>query len=68
MGFAGGHNKVFRNIMLQHQPHGTDIIRGMTPVALGIQLAEINLVLQAKFDTGHGPGDFPGDKGFAPYR
>lgn len=64
-GDAGGDDKIFGHGLLQHQVHGFYIIFGMAPVALGIQVAHEEFVLQAEGYFGHCPGYFPGYKGFA---
>ena len=40
----------------------------MAPVALGVEVAEVEAVAQAELYLGHGPGDFAGDKGLAAQR
>ena len=40
----------------------------MSPVALGIEIAEIEAFLQTEFDRGDRARDFSGHKGFAPHR
>ncbi|SVC72845.1 uncharacterized protein METZ01_LOCUS325699, partial [marine metagenome] len=65
VGFAGGYDEVVRIIGLQHAPHGLDVFGGVAPVALGIEIAEIQLVLLAGLDVGDGEGNFPRHEGFA---
>ena len=65
---AGGDDEVFRLVLLQHQPLHLDVILGMSPVAQGIHVAEIQAVLQAEFDARQRAGDLAGDEGFAAYR
>jgi len=52
VGFVGGNDIIVRPILLQHEPHGLDVFLGVTPVALGIEVAEIDLVLKAERDRG----------------
>ena len=68
MRFVGGQNEIIGLVGLQHTPHALDVFRGVTPVALGVQVAEIQFLLQAEFDRGHGTGNFAGDEGFATAR
>ena len=49
-------------VMLQNPPHAFDIVLGVTPVALGIQVAQVDLGIETELDTGHGVGDFPRDE------
>ena len=53
------------SICLEHLPHGSDIIGGVTPVPFGFQVAEEELVLFASFDGSQGTGDLAGDEGLA---
>ena len=39
---------VVRLVLLQHQPHAADIFPGVAPVALGIEIAEIEPLLLAR--------------------
>ena len=48
-GPAGGHHVVVRGVLLQHQPHGADIILGVPPVAAGIEITEFKRLGQAQF-------------------
>jgi len=36
---AGSHHIVLRMVLLQHQPHGLDIIARIAPISPGIQVA-----------------------------
>ena len=65
VGFAGGDDEILRFVLLEHQPHGFDIIAGEAPVALGVEIAEVEFLLQAFFDAGGCAGDFSGDECFA---
>jgi hypothetical protein len=40
----------------------------VAPVAQGVQVAEVEAVLQAELDAGDGAGDLAGDEGFAAHR
>ena len=43
VGLAGGDDVVVRLVLLQHQPHGPDVVAGEAPVPLGVQVAERHL-------------------------
>ena len=60
MGLAGGHDVVAGFGLLQHQPHRLHVVTGVTPVTLGVQVAQHDLVLQAEFDAGRGVGHLAG--------
>jgi hypothetical protein len=45
--------------------HAFDIIPGMAPVALGLEIAEIERVFQTDLDAGNAARDLAGDKGLA---
>lgn len=68
--YAGGDDEVFGLLLLQHQPLHLYIVLSMTPVALGIEVAQVQAVLQAKLDARQGAGDLAGherlaaDRGF----
>ncbi len=47
---AGREHKIVGLVLLQHQPHAFDVVARMAPVAPGIEIAEIELVLQAELD------------------
>ena len=40
----------------------------IAPVALGVEVAQEELILEAELDAGDGAGDFAGDEGFAAAR
>ena len=44
---AGGDHVVVGVILLEHQPHGVDVIGRIAPVAAGFQVAQAQLVLPA---------------------
>src|ERR1035437_9133161 len=54
--------------LLQHQPHHLDIFLRITPVAPGVEVTEVNRVLQAQLDARGGAGDLAGDEGLAAAR
>src|SRR5260370_382022 len=65
MGLAGGEHVVVRLVLLQDAPHAPGIGAGMSPVALGVEVAEIEPLLMAALDGGHGARDLARDEGFA---
>jgi len=62
---ARGQHIVVRLVLLEHHPHAFHIVAGVAPIPLGVQIAEIDPVLQAEFDGGDRPVDLAGDEGFA---
>ena len=56
VGLAGGDHVVVGLVLLEHQPHGLDVVAGEAPVALGVEVAEAQLVGQAELDAGHARG------------
>ena len=60
VGLAGGDDVVVGLVLLQHQPHRLDVVAGVAPVALGVEVAEHDLVLQPELDAGDRVGDLAG--------
>lgn len=67
-GFAGGEDIIIWLVLLHHHPHAADILPRMAPVALGVEIAEVELVLPGELDGGGGAGDFASDEGLAAQR
>src|SRR5262249_9679005 len=65
MRFAGGDDEVLRLLLLQHQPHRLHVVRRVTPIPLGVEIAEVELVLQAELDSRRSASDFTRNKCFA---
>src|ERR1700689_4255683 len=65
---AGRQHEIVRLICLQDLVHADDVILGVAPVALGIEIAEIERIFQAGLDARHRAGNLAGDKGLAPDR
>jgi len=63
--FSGGTDIVVCLLLLEHQPHDLDILFGVAPVALGIEVAEVEFVLEAHLDAGGGTGDLAGHEGLS---
>ena len=62
---AGGEHVVVGLVGLQHPPHALDVLRGVAPVADGVEVAEVDVVLQAGLDPGDRAGDLAGHEGLA---
>src|SRR5919199_2585427 len=43
VGLAGGDHEVLGVVLLEHEPHGLDVVLGIAPVALGVEVAERQL-------------------------
>ena len=59
---AGGDHIVLGLVLLEHQPHGLDVVPGIAPVALGFEVSEGDLLGEAELDGGGGVGDLAGDE------
>src|SRR5258706_9860211 len=57
MSLAGGNDIVVRLGLLQHQVHSPNIIRGIAPIALRLEIPQPQLCGQPELDTGRGAGD-----------
>ncbi len=62
---AGGDDVVLRLLLLEHEPLHLDVVAGVAPVALGVEVAEVEILLQADLDAGEAAGDLAGDEGLA---
>ena len=62
---AGRDHEVVGLIGLEHQPHRLDVVGRVSPVALGVEVPEVELVLQPGGDPRHGSGDLAGDERLA---
>ena len=62
---ACGNDKIFGLVLLEHEPLHLNVIFGMSPVTLGIQVAKVETILKVEADAGQGTGDLAGDKGLA---
>src|SRR5680860_1150830 len=54
---AGCDHEVVGLVVLQHHPHCLDVLGRIAPVPAGIEISEVELVLQAGLDASNGPGD-----------
>src|ERR1700675_3699521 len=62
MSLAGCDDVVVRMLLLQHQPHRLDVVARETPIALGLEVSQQQLVLQPHLDAPETARDFPGDE------
>ena len=62
MSLAGGDDVIVGAGLLKHQPHGLDVLAGMAPIALGVQVAEGQVLGAAGKNAGDAGGDFAGDE------
>src|ERR1035438_7600863 len=65
VGFSSTDNEVVRGFLLQHQPHGADIVRSVSPIPVGVEIAEVKLLLNTVLDVGDGASNLTGDKRLA---
>ena len=65
---ASGDDEVLGFFLLQHEPLHFDIVAGVAPVALGVQVAQEELLLEADLDAGQAAGDLAGDEGLTAQR
>src|SRR5208283_4645730 len=68
MSLAGGNNVVIGLLLLEHQPHGPDVISGETPVTLRFQIAHHQTFLQALLYPRGTESNLPGHEGLTPAR
>src|SRR5258706_134377 len=65
---AGGDHEVLGLLLLQHQPLHLDVILGVAPVALRIEVAQEERVLQPQLDARERARDLARDEGLAAHR
>src|SRR5439155_26922803 len=68
VGFAGADDVLFGPVLLQHKPHGAYVIRSIAPVAARVQIAQVQLFLQAELDMSYCARDLAGDEGLSTAR
>src|SRR5271169_2760856 len=64
----GGDDVVVGLLLLQHQPHGLDIVAGEAPIALRFEVSQIELVLKTLSNSAHRPGHLARNKSLAATR
>jgi len=65
---SGGEDKVISSLLLEHAPHTLDIVTGVTPITLGIQVSEVQALLLLEVDRRDSAGNLAGDEGAATAR
>jgi hypothetical protein len=68
MAFPRTNNQILRLILLQHLPHGYHVVGGVAPIPLGVQVAQVELVLLSGHNRRQRPRNLARDKGLAPSR
>jgi len=63
--YARGNDVVLGLARLEDEPHTLDVVLGVAPVTKGVEVAEVEFVLQALGDAGGGEGDLARDEGLA---
>src|ERR1051325_11636786 len=53
---------VFGNFLLEHEPHGANVIARKAPITLDIEIAHLEFFLQAQLDASHAMTDSTGHK------
>ncbi len=67
-GDAGRDDIIVRLLLLQHEPHRSDVISRMAPVALGVDVAEVQLLGEPQLDPRHASRDLARDELLAAQR
>src|SRR3954447_5728985 len=65
VGLPGGDHVVVRLVLLEHHPHRLGVVGRVAPVALGIEVAHVELLLQPEVDGGQAAGDLARDERLA---
>ncbi len=65
MAFACGHNVIVGFVLLEHKPHRFNIIARESPVSSCVQIAQVELVLQAQFNSRRSSCNFSRNKRLA---
>src|ERR1700730_5263628 len=65
---AGGDDVVVWLLLLQHQPHGLDIVTRKAPIALRFEVSQVELVLKTLTDAAYRPGHLTRDESLAATR
>src|SRR5208337_2274425 len=68
MSLTGGNNVVIGLLLLEHHPHGPDVISSETPVTLRFQVAHDQMSLLSLLDPAATESDFPGHERLTPAR
>jgi hypothetical protein len=57
VGLARFDDVVARLVLLEHAPHGFDVVAGVAPVSRGVKVAESDGILEAELDPSNGVAD-----------
>ena len=62
---ARGDDEILGLLLLEDEPHALHVVLGIAPVAEGVEVTEVELVLIALLDACRRQGDLAGDEGLA---
>ena len=62
VGLPRRYHVVVGAVLLEHHPHGADVVGRVPPVALRVEVAERQFVAQSRLDAGDAVGDLAGDE------
>lgn len=62
MGLSSSENEIIRFVLLKHSPHSLDVITGVSPITLGVQVTEVEALLLTERDFCDGARDLAGDE------
>ena len=65
VGLSSGEDVVIRLILLEHAPHALDVVAGVAPITLGVDVAEVEALVNSLVDAGDGGGNLARDEGTA---
>src|ERR1035441_267377 len=65
MRFTRRQDVIVRRILLHNPPHAFHVVSRMAPVALGVQIPDIEPILHAQVNSGHRASYLPCDEGLA---
>lgn len=62
VGLSSSENEIIRFVLLKHSPHSLDVVTGVSPITLGVQVTEVEALLLTERDFGDGTRDLSGDE------
>ena len=65
VGLSGGQDVVIGLLLLKHAPHTLNVVAGMAPITLGVDVSEVEALVNSLVDAGDGGGNLAGDEGTA---
>ncbi len=65
VGLSGGQDVVVGLLLLEHAPHTLNVVAGMAPITLGVDVSEVEALVNSLVDAGDGGGNLAGDEGTA---